>query len=84
MHIAFKAIQYGGVDNIPPTELTHDEKKSIKQYKYEISNELETATAETKAGDTTRSTTGAGSNYGSNISVRTAINLCDVNPITVN
>jgi len=52
MQIAIKAIMYGGTDNIPPAELTQKQKQKIKQYKYELRNELQAdKTKREEAGD---------------------------------
>ena len=69
---------YGGVDNIPPGELTPRERQKIKQYRYEIRQELETAKPNNEAGDNVGEFPSSGSINGRSIDVYTAINQCDV------
>lgn len=61
MQIAHKAIMYGGVENIPPQELSKAQWGEVNKYRHEIRNELETAEQTNQGGGNSGSSAGGSS-----------------------
>lgn len=84
MLLAFKSIQYGGVDNIPPQELSNEEREKIKQHKYEqAQSRLETAQHKNQ-GDNVGEFPWGQSHGNTPVNIHTAINELDCDPTNVN